>query len=88
MKALNILLSGTFLLSASAFTFALPDVASAHEGEPDSLGCHYARNHRNYHCHEGVMEGMTFQSRGEAIRNWNRLKKGRENKDDDDDDGF
>jgi hypothetical protein len=77
-------LAGSFLVSAGAFTVTLPFEAAAHEGKLDSLGCHYARNHRNYHCHEGIMEGRTFGSKGEAMRNWNRLKKDKK----DDDDGF
>lgn len=85
---LKILLGSSLFASAAFFSVSLPSVAGAHEGETDSLGCHYARNNRNYHCHEGTMEGMTFQSKGEAMRNWNRMKNtATQDYDDDDDDG-
>lgn len=87
---LKILLGGALFASAAFLSVSLPTEAGAHEGETDGLGCHYARNHRNYHCHEGAMEGMTFQSKGEAMRNWNRLKNiaTQDYEDDDDDDGL
>jgi len=82
MKTLKLALAGSFLLTTGAFSLSLPTVASAHEGKLDSLGCHHARNHRNYHCHKGVLEGKTFQSRGEAIRLFNRLKAAKKKDDD------
>jgi len=81
---MKLALVGSFLLTTGAFSLSLPTVASAHEGKLDSMGCHYARNNRNYHCHEGPLAGTTFKSRGEAIRNWNRLKRAREHEKDDD----
>ena len=87
MKTLKLILAGSFFLSTVAFTFSLPTDASAHENKLDGLGCHYARAHRNYHCHEGVMKGKTFKSKGDAMRNWNRLKR-EAAKDQEDDDGL
>jgi hypothetical protein len=90
MKALKTLLCATFALSAAAVAMP-PTMVSAHEGSLDSLGCHYGRNHRDYHCHEGIFAGQSFLSRGFLMRNWNRLKgeaikkqhEGGQNKDDD-----
>ncbi len=82
MTVLKVILGSSLFLSAGFFTLSVPSEVTAHERELDSLGCHYARNHRNYHCHEGVMEGRTFKSKGEAMRNWNRLKKEKEDEDD------
>ena len=91
MKFMKAILAGTFILSASAFTGVLPGVAAAHPGKLDSMGCHYDRNYRNYHCHEGPLAGQTFQSRAQAIRHWNRArhqeeekKKKKESEDNDD----
>lgn len=83
MKSLKIVLAATFMASAATFTVSLPGTVMAHEGKLDSMGCHYARNNRNYHCHEGRLEGKTFRSRAEAIRNYNRLKDADDNDDDD-----
>lgn len=87
MKTIKMFLVASFMFSATAFSVAVPDVALAHENKLDSMGCHYARGHRNYHCHEGKLKGRTFKSRAEAIRNFNRLKRD-DNGDSDDDDGF
>lgn len=86
MKFLKIVLSASFLFTSVAFTGSFATTAQAHEGKIDSMGCHYARNHRNYHCHKGKLKGRTFKSRAEAIRNYNRIQK--KKNDDDDDDGY
>ncbi len=86
MKFTKFILIGSFLFSGGAFTASFSDVAAAHEGKLDSMGCHYARGNRNYHCHEGKLKGRTFRSRAEAIRNYNRLKNSPV-KDDEDDGG-
>lgn len=78
MKTLKLALCASFAMSAAGLGVAVPATAVAHDGELDSMGCHYARAHRNYHCHEGTFEGMTFQSKGEAIRSFARLKHGAE----------
>lgn len=85
MKLMKIALSASFLFSAAAVTGGAPTAALAHEHKLDSMGCHYARGHRNFHCHEGRLKGRTFKSRAEAIRNYNRIQKDKD--DDDDDDG-
>lgn len=83
MKTLKILLAASFLAGVAG-TISIPGTAIAHEGgaELDSMGCHHARSHRDYHCHEGVLEGMTFQSQGEAIRKYNRIRAQKEREDD------
>jgi hypothetical protein len=39
-----------------------------HDGELDSYGCHYDKEQKNYHCHEGVFKGGSFSSKIEMIR--------------------
>ena len=46
--------------------FPLP--ALSHDGKLDVYGCHYDEDHKNYHCHEGVFKGASFQSKIEMIR--------------------
>ena len=86
MNFVKIILTASFLFTATTFTGSFAGVAQAHEGKIDSMGCHYARNHRNYHCHKGKLKDRTFKSRAEAIRNYNRIHTPK--KDDDDDDGY
>ena len=38
------------------------------EGELDSYGCHYDKDQKSYHCHEGVFKGGSFTSKIEMIR--------------------
>ena len=84
MKTLKLILTASFIASAGSISFSVFSDASAHDGgaELDSIGCHYGRNHRDYHCHEGILEDMTFKSRGEAIRKYNRIRKQAERDDD------
>ena len=42
--------------------------AYPHEGELDSYGCHYDKEQKNYHCHDGVFKGGSFPSKIEMIR--------------------
>jgi hypothetical protein len=49
----------------------LPPATGSHEGELDSYGCHYDRERKDYHCHQGVFKGGSFASQTEMIR---RLK--------------
>ena len=42
--------------------------AYPHEGELDSYGCHYDKDKKNYHCHQGVFQGGSFTSKMEMIR--------------------
>jgi hypothetical protein len=46
--------------------FPLP--AHPHDGELDTYGCHYDKDQKNYHCHQGVFTGGTFPSKTEMIR--------------------
>ena len=84
MNTLKTVLAASFL-AGTAGTISLPSAAVAHEGgaELDSMGCHYGRNNRDYHCPEGVLEGMTFRSRADAMRKYNRILKQQEREDDD-----
>jgi hypothetical protein len=61
-KALLPLILGVFLLTV------VPPVARPSEGELDSYGCHYDKDQKNYHCHEGVFKGGSFSSKIEMIR--------------------
>ncbi len=47
---------------------ALSPSASPHDGKLDAYGCHYGRDHKNYHCHKGTFKGASFGSRIEMIR--------------------
>jgi len=87
MNFVKIVLAGSFLLISATFTGSFSSSVQAHEGEIDSMGCHYARTHKNYHCHKGKLKDRTFKSRAEAIRNYNRIHAPKK-KDDDDDDGY
>ena len=42
------------------------ELAHAHGGGLDSLGCHNDRKRGEYHCHRGELAGRTFASRAEA----------------------
>lgn len=42
--------------------------SQSHDGELDQYGCHQDEEHRNYHCHEGVLRGGSFESRAEMVR--------------------
>src|SRR5262244_2789275 len=61
-KALLPLILGVSLL------LVVPRVARPSEGELDSYGCHYDKDQKNYHCHEGVFKGGSFPSKMEMIR--------------------
>ena len=45
-----------------------PISAYPHDGELDSYGCHYDKDQKNYHCHQGVFQGGNFPSKMEMIR--------------------
>jgi hypothetical protein len=49
-------------------SFVVPDRAHLHEGELDTYGCHYDKDQKNYHCHEGVFKGGSFPSKIEMVR--------------------
>ena len=46
----------------------IPNSLSAHDGELDTYGCHYDRERKNYHCHQGVFKGGVYESKIEMIR--------------------
>jgi hypothetical protein len=56
------------LLGAILLTAAFPLPALSHDGKLDAYGCHYDEDHKNYHCHEGVFKGGSFESKIEMIR--------------------
>jgi hypothetical protein len=49
-------------------SLVVPHPAHPHEGELDSYGCHYDKDQKNYHCHDGVFKGGSFPSKIEMIR--------------------
>jgi hypothetical protein len=49
----------------------LPLRGHSHDGKLDSYGCHHDKERKDYHCHEGVFRGGSFDSKMEMIR---RLK--------------
>src|SRR2546422_753390 len=44
----------------------------AHEGKLDPYGCHYEKDRKDYHCHEGVFKGGSFDSKIAMIRQLRR----------------
>ena len=52
----------------SLFLLVAPLPAYPHDGELDSYGCHYDKDKKNYHCHQGVFQGGSFPSKMEMIR--------------------
>ena len=46
---------------------ALAFAAGAHEDKLDSYGCHYDKDNKGYHCHEGVFKGGGFDSKIKMI---------------------
>ncbi|MGH7827666.1 MAG: hypothetical protein ACREQ7_21130 [Candidatus Binatia bacterium] len=46
----------------------VPIPGYAHEGKLDSYGCHYGKEPKDYHCHEGVFKGGSFDSKIQMIR--------------------
>jgi hypothetical protein len=49
-------------------SLVVPRPAYTHDGELDSYGCHYDKEQKNYHCHEGIFKGGSFPSKIEMIR--------------------
>ena len=70
-KGLNMTETTRVLLRLTLSLFLLlvvPRPTYSHEGELDSYGCHYDKDQKNYHCHEGVFKGGSFPSKIEMIR--------------------
>jgi len=62
----------TLLGSALALSLlTAPTTGHSHDGKLDPYGCHYDKERGDYHCHEGVFKGGSFDSKIEMIR---RLK--------------
>ena len=58
---------GFALLLLITFSFAVAgELAYAHGGGLDSLGCHNDRKQGEYHCHRGELAGQSFASKAEA----------------------
>ena len=53
-------------LTVSCFTAAFSELAHAHGGGLDGLGCHNDRKRGEYRCHRGELGGRTFASKAEA----------------------
>ena len=58
-----IALSAGILLSVS-----FPFQAASHDGKLDIYGCHHDQEGKNYHCHDGVFKGGSFESKIEMVR--------------------
>jgi hypothetical protein len=61
------------VLAALAVTLA--SSAFAHRGGMDVYGCHTDDKAGGYHCHQGVLAGLSFRSRGEMlglVENWRK----------------
>jgi hypothetical protein len=53
-------------------TLIVPSVADPHNGELDVYGCHYDKERKDYHCHQGMFKGGSFDSKMEMIRRLRR----------------
>jgi hypothetical protein len=49
-------------------TAVFPPPVLSHDGKLDAYGCHYDQEHKDYHCHDGVFKGGSFESKIEMIR--------------------
>jgi hypothetical protein len=56
------------LASGFLLTLVVAFPAHAHDGKLDSYGCHWDRERKDYHCHEGAFRGGSFDSKMEMIR--------------------
>lgn len=45
-----------------------PSPSGSHNGEVDRYGCHQDKESGTYHCHDGMLKGGSFGSKGEMIR--------------------
>jgi hypothetical protein len=67
MSGVHILMNS--LITVSCLLILLFPVSShPHEGELDEYGCHYDRQRKNYHCHQGVYKLGSFGSKAQMIR--------------------
>ncbi len=63
------------LLTVLTFSCTSTYTASAHGGGMDGYGGHNNRKAGNYHFHKGPLAGRAFDSKAEAIRALNRIRK-------------
>lgn len=47
---------------------ATPISSDSHDGELDRYGCHPDKERRDYHCHNGVLKGGSFDSKMEMVQ--------------------
>ena len=57
-----------FLCLGILLMAVVPHAASSQDGKLDSYGCHHDQERKNYHCHEGMFKGGSFDSKIEMIR--------------------
>jgi hypothetical protein len=58
---------------------SLASSALAHRGGIDVYGCHPDDKAGGYHCHQGVLAGLSFRSRAEMlgmVENWRKAPLG------------
>ncbi len=46
----------------------MPIAGYSHEGELDRYGCHQDKGRQAYHCHDGVLKGLSFNSKMEMVQ--------------------
>ena len=59
-------------LIGSFLTVTSPTPSSAHDGTLDRYGCHQDKEQGNYHCHDGMLKGGSFDSQGDMVRQLKR----------------
>jgi len=58
----------SLLFISGFFILFLPAPSLGHDGDLDRYGCHQDKEHGNYHCHEGMLKGGSFNSQQDMIR--------------------
>src|SRR5947209_7853552 len=68
------MMSEAFLHTAISLLLILvaPVIAHARDGELVAYGCHYDKECNEYHCHDGVVKGGSFDSRIQMLDRLNR----------------
>jgi hypothetical protein len=67
------------VLAGLLLALLLPVTALAHRGGLDVYGCHPDDKAGGYHCHQGVLVGLSFRSRGDMlafVENWRKAPFG------------
>jgi hypothetical protein len=65
--------------AVAALAITLASSALAHRGGMDVYGCHPDDKAGGYHCHQGLLAGLSFRSRGEMlglVENWRKAPLG------------